>query len=96
MGPFRFKCYRGKSNNHATVVSIQTGKEISVATSHLIKFEGEMPPVLISQARRLVELLAMKEPIPRGRPKKRPEPERDKDTLPPDGPRKRGRPRKFH
>jgi hypothetical protein len=38
----------------------------------------------------------MKEPIPRGRPKKRPEPERDKDTLPPDGPRKRGRPRKFH
>ncbi len=47
MGPFRFKCYRGK-NNHATVVSIYTGKEISVATSHLIKFEGEMSPVLIS------------------------------------------------
>jgi hypothetical protein len=54
-----------------------------------------MSPVLISQARRLVELLAMKEPIPRGRPRKRPEPERDKDIIPPGGPRKRGRPRKF-
>jgi hypothetical protein len=37
----------------------------------------------------------MKEPIPRGRPRKRPDPERDKDIIPPGGLRKRGRPRKL-
>jgi hypothetical protein len=73
MGPFTFKGYRGKHNNHATVISIQSGKEFSVAASHLIKFEGEMSPILISQARRLVELLELKAPVPRGRPRKRPE-----------------------
>ena len=55
-----------------------------------------MSPVLISQARRLVELLAMKEPVPRGRPRKRPEADQDNDAVPMDRPRKRGRPRKFH
>ncbi len=38
----------------------------------------------------------MKEPVPRGRPRKRPEPERDKNVIPLNRPRKRGRPRKFH
>ena len=60
MGPFTFKGYRGKHNNHATVVSIQSGKEFSVAASHLIKFEGEMSPILISPASRLVGLLELK------------------------------------
>ena len=38
----------------------------------------------------------MKEPVPRGRPRKRPEADQGNDVVPMDRPRKRGRPRKFH
>ena len=58
-----------------------------------------MSPILISQARRLVELLELKAPVPRGRPRKRPEIDKDDDNyqiVPIDRPRKRGRPRKLH
>jgi hypothetical protein len=70
MGPFRFEKYRGKNNTSASVVNIQNGKKFTVAGSHLIPFDAEVSPLLISHANRLAELYKLKEYRKPGRPRK--------------------------
>ena len=48
MGPFRFIKYRGQKKAFATVENILNGKEISVTTPHLVHFNAELSPALIS------------------------------------------------
>ena len=70
MGPFEFIEYRGTNKTFAMVKNILTGREASVTASHLIPFDAEISPALISQAARLAEHLKFRAPLPRGRPPK--------------------------
>ena len=48
MGPFEFTEYRGTNKTFALVKNILTGRETSVSASHLIPFDAEISPALIS------------------------------------------------
>lgn len=48
MGPFQFVKYRGTRGVFATVHNIYNGNPISVTSSHLIPFDSEISPALIS------------------------------------------------